>query len=86
MDPKTAANAFNTFFLTSTQSLNLYQKGEEYALSLLKDAFPEGFPSINIIPTNETETKSIMHPHKSKNSPGYDEITSKNFECLFASN
>jgi hypothetical protein len=55
MDPKIVANALNTFFLTVTENLSLHQEGEEYALSLLKDAFREGFPSINIIPTTETE-------------------------------
>jgi Notch-like protein len=44
---------------------------------LLKDAFPEGFPSINIIPTTETEIESIIHSLKSKNTSGYDEIRSK---------
>jgi hypothetical protein len=45
----------------------------EYAISFLKDALP----IIKIIPTTETEIKSTIHPFKSKNSTGYDEITSK---------
>jgi hypothetical protein len=61
MDPKVVSNAFSTFFLTVAEKLNLHQGGREYALSLLKDAFPEGFPSINVIPTAETETESIVY-------------------------
>jgi hypothetical protein len=77
MDPKIVANAFNTFFLVVAENLNLHQEGKEYALSLLKHAFPEGFPSINIIPTTKTDIQSIIHSLKSKNSSGYEETTSK---------
>jgi hypothetical protein len=47
------------------------------AISFLKHAFPVKFPDIKIIPTTETEIKSIIHSFKSKNSSGYYEITSK---------
>jgi hypothetical protein len=51
--------------------------GKEDALSFIWDAFPVKFPDIKIIPTTKTEIKSIIHSLKSKNSSGYDEITSK---------
>jgi hypothetical protein len=77
MDPKIIANALNTFFLEFAENLNPCQGGREYAISLLKDAFPEGFPIINIIATTETEIENITHSLKSKNLSGYNEITSK---------
>jgi hypothetical protein len=46
-------------------------------LSFLKDAFTKKFPSIKIIPTNEIELKNIIHTLKQKESPGFDEVTSK---------
>jgi hypothetical protein len=49
----------------------------ENPISFLKDAFPIKFPAMKIIPTTETEIKSIIHSLKSKNSSGYDEVTSK---------
>jgi hypothetical protein len=51
--------------------------GSECALSFLRDAFPELFHSINIIPTTGTEVKSIIHSLKSKNSSAYNEIEAK---------
>jgi hypothetical protein len=62
-----------TFFLTITESLNLHKVEREDAVSFLKAAFP----GIKIIPTTETEMKSIIHSLKSKHSSGYDDITSK---------
>jgi hypothetical protein len=59
-DAGTVPNAFNNFFLTITESLNLHQVGGEDAISFLKDAFP----GIKIIPTTETEIKSIIHSLK----------------------
>jgi hypothetical protein len=66
MDPRIVANAFNTFFLSLAENLNLHQGGREYAHSLLKDAFPGVFPSTNIIPTTETEIGSVIHSLNSK--------------------
>jgi hypothetical protein len=51
-------------FLTITESLNLHQVGREDAVSFLKATFP----GIKIIPSTESEMKSIIHTLKSKNS------------------
>jgi hypothetical protein len=56
-DPETVANAFNIFFLTITESLNLHKMGKEDAISILKYAFPVKFPNIKIIPITQTEIK-----------------------------
>jgi hypothetical protein len=45
----------------------------EDPIAILKDAFPD----IKIIPTTETDIKSIIHSLKSKNSSGYDDRTCK---------
>jgi hypothetical protein len=71
-------------FITITESLNLHEVGKEDAISFLKDAFPVKFPGIEIIPTTETEIKNIIHSLKSKNSSGYDEITSKTVKACSA--
>jgi hypothetical protein len=55
------ADAFNTFFLTITENLNLNQEARGDAISFLKDAFPRTFPGIKTISTTETEIKSIIH-------------------------
>jgi hypothetical protein len=60
-DPETVPNAFNTFYPTVADNLNLHQEGTKCAFSLLKDASPERFHSIKIIATTETEIKSIIH-------------------------
>lgn len=80
MDPKIVTNAFNTFFLTYWKH-KIHQAGREYTLSSLKDAFPGGFSSINIIQTTQTEIESIKHSLISKNSWAYDEITSEVLKC-----
>jgi hypothetical protein len=68
-------DAFNTFFLTITENLNLHQEVGDNVISFLREAFPRKFPSIKTIPT--TETISIIHSLKTKISSGYDGITVK---------
>ena len=59
-DPKDVANAFNNFFKTITEKLNIQQHRKEM-LSLLGN-----FPSIKIIPITEPEIKSTIHSLKPK--------------------
>jgi hypothetical protein len=61
---ETVANYFNKFFLTLAENLNLHQRGNENAYSILEDAFPTNFPTIKIIPTTETEIKNIIQTMK----------------------
>jgi hypothetical protein len=76
-DPEVIADAFNIFFLTITENLNLHQEVRGDAISFLKQAFPRKFPGIKTISTTETEIKSIIHSLKAENASGYDGITSK---------
>ena len=64
--------------LWSTQSGFHPNKGD--AISFLKDSFPRNIPSMELIPITAAEIKSIICSLKSKNSSGYDEITSKIFK------
>jgi sarcosine oxidase/L-pipecolate oxidase len=65
-----------TYFLSIAENLNLHQVGKEIQL-FLKNAFPCKFHGIKIVPTSEAEIKSIILSIKSKNSSGYDKITTK---------
>jgi hypothetical protein len=63
-DAKNVANAFNKFFLTIAEKLNMQQVEKSDAISFLKGAFPGNFPSLKIIPITEDEIKSIIHSKK----------------------
>jgi hypothetical protein len=76
-DSEGIADAFNTTFLTIIENLNLHQEVRGDAILFLKEALPRKFPGIKIIPATETEMKSIMHSLKTRNSSGYDLMTSK---------
>jgi hypothetical protein len=60
------ANAFNNFFLTVTEKLNILKFGKWDAISFLKYSFPGNFPSIKIFPITEAEIKSLIHSLKPK--------------------
>ena len=60
------ANAFNNFFITITEKLNIQQIEKGDAISILKDSFPGNFPSIKIIPITEAEVKNIIDSFKPK--------------------
>jgi len=53
-------NAFNNFFVTITEKLNIQKIDTEDATSILKDSFPRIFSNINIIPITEGERK-VQH-------------------------
>jgi hypothetical protein len=63
--------------LRITENLDLRPEARGDAISFLKNAFPRKFPDFKIIPTTETEIKSIIHSPRAKNSTGYDGVTSK---------
>jgi len=54
------ANAFNNFFLTTSEKLNRYKPEKRDAISFLKDSFPGNFPTINNFPITEAEIKDII--------------------------
>jgi hypothetical protein len=60
------AKAFNNFFITITEKLNIQQTGKGSSTSVLKVSFPGNFSSLKIIPFTEADIKSIIHFLKKK--------------------
>jgi hypothetical protein len=58
-------------------SLLIHNEKIRDPIYFLKDTFPCKLHGMKIVPTFEVEIKSIILSFKSKNSSGYDEITSK---------
>jgi hypothetical protein len=75
--PEKGANVLSSFFLSTAENLNLHQVGREYPIYFLKHSFPCKFHGIEMVPTSETEIKSIIFFLKLKNSSGDDEIKNK---------
>ena len=57
--PTDVAKAFNHFFIIITEKSNIQQIEKRAAISILKDTFPENFPSLKIIPIAEVEKKNL---------------------------
>jgi hypothetical protein len=76
-NPKPLANTFSTYFLTIIERMNnnTTTLTTEDATKYLIEAIPKTFPNINLMPTTVNEIKSITNSLKSKNSCGYDEIS-----------
>jgi hypothetical protein len=62
-DPTDVNSAFNNFFTTITEKLNIQQIGKEDTVWILKDS-SGNFPSIKIIPITEADIKSITYSLK----------------------
>jgi hypothetical protein len=76
-NPKFIAHSLNTYFLTIVERMNkdtITLKRED-ATKFLTEAIPKTFPNINLMPTTANEIRSTIHSPKSKNSCGYDEIS-----------
>jgi hypothetical protein len=52
--------------LKIAENLDLHQETRGDAISFLKNAFPRKFSDFKIIPTAETEIKSVIHSLKAK--------------------
>jgi hypothetical protein len=72
-----AAGAFNNYFLSITEILNMQSVKHNSPISFLRDSYPSRFPPMNIIPVTEAEIKSITNSLKAEDSSGYEEISSK---------
>jgi hypothetical protein len=80
--PKLIANLFNTYFLTAVEKLNNVTNSpvEEEAIQYMTKTIPGTFPDINLLPTMANEIKNIINSLKSRNSCGYDGISTKLFK------
>jgi hypothetical protein len=72
-----AADAFNKYFVNTTDKLNIQNPKQNAAISLLRASYPNSVTKMKIIPVTEAEVIGIINSLKSKNSSGYDEISSK---------
>jgi hypothetical protein len=71
-----AAAVLNDYFLNIAANLQPHIDNIISALGLLKSAYQTVFPSMKIIPMTKGEIISIICSLKSKNSSGYDGISS----------
>jgi hypothetical protein len=74
---KNAAEVFNNYFVNITENLKIHIDNDSSPISFLNNAYPKEFPRMNIIPVSEGEIHSIICSLKSKNSSGYDGISTK---------
>jgi hypothetical protein len=72
-----AADAFNKYFLTTTDNLNIQNPKQNAAISPLRVSYPNSVTKITTIPVTEAEIIGIINSLKTKNSSGYDEMSSK---------
>jgi hypothetical protein len=63
--------------LNITENLNILIAKENNPVSLLKKYYPFEFPPMQKLPITEAEIRSIISSLKSKNSSGYDGISTK---------
>jgi hypothetical protein len=72
-----AADAFNKYFLTITNSLSIQSPKQNTAISLLRDSYPNCVTKMKTIPVTKAQIIGIIKSLKPTNSSGYDEISSK---------
>ena len=75
--PEQAVEALNNYFLNVTENLNIHVAQDNNPISLLKKYYPSEFQPMQIVPITEGEIRSIISSLKSKNSSGYDGISTK---------
>ena len=83
-DHQEIANAFNKYFLTVAENINMKQNAPSSQnldnatpLHYLTQAFKHPFPSLNLRSVSTKEIEEIIKFLKPKNSSGYDGITTK---------
>jgi len=74
---KQAAEAFNNYFLNITENLNIHIAKDNNTKSMLKKYYTFEFPLMQRVPITEGEIRRIISSLKSKNSSGYNEISTK---------
>ena len=76
-NPKEIANAFNKYYTNITINLNINYGDTCKALKLLNNFKLRNTVQMEIIPVSEAEVINIIKSLKSKNTAGYDGISSK---------
>ena len=76
-----ASQAFITIFLNINNNLKIQVDNVSLPISLLKNAYPNSFSWMNIIPVTG-EIWSIIYFLKSKNTSSYDGMSTKILSCI----
>ncbi|PNF22769.1 hypothetical protein B7P43_G06670 [Cryptotermes secundus] len=76
-DPKELVRIFNKHFITVTKNLATKNADKSEAIKLLNNLKYDNLPELKLIPVTEVEIKNILKTLKSKNSTGYDGISSR---------
>ena len=82
-NPFTIANAFNSYFTSVAENINninhsnIHSKEKNDPISYLKSNFNLITSQIRLKNTSTYEVNKIIHSLKSKNSHGYDEVSTK---------
>ena len=71
------AGAFNNNFLNMADDLQIQNGNDISPNSLLKNAYQNDFSQMNIIAVTEGEIQSIICSLKSKDSSGYDGVSTQ---------
>ena len=71
------AETFNNYFLNITNNLQIHTGYDTSPISLLKNAYQNDFSQMKTIPVTEGEILSIINSMTTKNSSGYDGISTK---------
>jgi hypothetical protein len=71
------ALAFNNYYINITDKLNNQHSDEKKASMMLNNLTLDGIEPMVTIPDSEVEVRNIIKPLKSKETSGYDGITSK---------
>ena len=71
------SEAFNNYFLNITENLNIHIAKGNNPVSLLKKYYSSEFLPMQIVPIAGREVRSVISSLKSKNSFGYDGISTK---------
>ncbi len=71
------AETFNNYFLNITNNLQIHTGCDSSPISLVKNAYQNDFSQMKTIPVTEGEILSIINSMTTKNSSGYEGISTK---------
>jgi hypothetical protein len=72
-----SAEPFKNYFLNMADDLQIEVVNDISQISFLKNAYQNDFSQMNIIPVTEGEIQSTICSLKSKDSSGYDGVSTK---------
>jgi DNA repair ATPase RecN len=82
-NPNEIVNALNEYFTTIAEKLTTVDSAKNEVIRLLDSFKADNVTEMRLIPTTETEIKYIIKTLKTKNSTGYDGISSRVLKKLY---